>query len=444
MKDRLLHFLDTHLGGLTTLAAVLLYLALLMGRETLGTAYWPILAVLVLALTGLGLRGLHRRENLSTRLRAAAPTLLLGAIIILALAIRLALAPQEQPAAGSDEAFFVEAAFGIIRSGSYIPNSLRFPSLLIYVELAAAVLRFVTGASANLWTWPTELVPATLYGWGRGIVTLLSAATLVPVFELGKRLYGRRAGLLAALFLALLPMHVIAGGIVAAQVPAALFTLLAGWCALYLLETGKPRWALAAGTCAGLAAATHYPAGLAVLVPLLAAFLHRPVEGAASRRLLALLTVTTATGAFVVGSPAVLAQTDRFVGGLAEAARVYFPPQGTAGTGLGYLLREGLGWGPAVLVLLGAVLILPRLRRTEVVLFSFPLAIYLALLLPRARFPLDLVLLAPYLALLAAAGADRAVSWLEPRCTDRLWVKGLPWAAAVVGAGLFVLALLFG
>jgi len=436
--------LDTHLGGLATLTAILLYLALLAGRETLGAAYWPVLAVLVLALAGLGLRGLHRRENLRTRLQSVSPALLLGGLVTLALAIRWTLAPQERPAAGSDEAFFVEAALGIIRSGSYIPASLRFPSLLVYVELAATVLRFVTGASANLWTWPTELVPANLYGWGRGMVTLLSAATLVPAFEIGKRLYGHRAGLLAALFLALLPMHVTAGGIVVAQVPAALLSLLASWCALNLLETGQARWALAAGACAGLAAATHYPAGLAVLVPLLAALLRQPVEGAASRRLLALLALTTAMGAFVAGCPAVLAQTDRFVAGLAEAARTYFPTQGTAGTGLGYLLRKGLGWGPAALVLLGAALVLPRLWRAEVVLFSFPVVLYLALLLPRSRFPLDLVLLAPYLALLAAAGVERSITLLEKRFAGRPWIRALPWAAAVVGAGLFMLALLLG
>lgn len=440
-RDRLLHYLDTHLGGFATLAAILLYLALLAGRSALGGAYLPVAAGLVLVLVGLGLRGLHRREHLGTRLRAAAPAILLGGVVVLALTLQLGLAPRERPAADSDEVFFVEAALGIIRSGHYIPASLRFPSLLVYVQLAAAIGRFVTGASGNLWTWPTELVPAHLYGWGRGAVALLGAGTPLVAFWIGERLYGRRAGLLAALFLALLPMHAAAGGIVAAQVPAALLALLAGWCALRLLETGQAGWALAAGACAGLAAAAHYPAALVVGVPLLAALLRRPAAGAASRRLLALLAVAAAAGGFLLGCPAALAQTDRFAAGLVEAARAYFPPQGSAGTGLNYLLRTGLGWGPALLVLLGAAFILPRLRRTEVVLFSFPVLLYLALLLPRARDPLDLVLLAPYLAILAAAGVERAAAWLEGRFAGRPWVRVLPWAAAALGVGLFVLAL---
>jgi hypothetical protein len=433
--------LDTYLGGFATVAAVLLYLALLAGRGTLGAAYWPVVGVLGLALAGLGLRGLHRRAHLGTRLQAAAPALLLGGTVVLALGLRLALAPEARPAAGSDEAFFIEAALGIIRSGSYLPASLRFPSLVVYIELVAAILRFVTGASGNLWTLPSELVPAHLYGWGRGAVALSSAATLLPAYWVGKKLYGRRAGLLAALFLALLPMHVAAGSMVAPQVPAALFSLLAGGFALHLLETGQSRWALAAGACAGLAAAAHYPAGLVLLVPLLAALLRRPAAGTASRRLLAVLVAVSAGGTFLAGCPAVLAQTDRFVAGLAEAARAYFPPQGAAGTGVNYLLREGLGWGPAVLVLLGAACVLPRLRRAEVVIFSFPVVFYLVLLLPRARFPHDLVLLAPYLALLAAAGVERSAGWLEGRFAGRPWARGLPWAAVVVGAGLFILAL---
>jgi hypothetical protein len=192
----------------------------------------------------------------------------------------------------------------------------------------------------------------------------------------------------------------------------------------------------------GLAAAAHYPAGLVMLAPLLAVLLRKPAPGAAGRGTLALLVVVAAWGGFLLGCPAAVAQTDRLVAGLAEAARAYFPSQGAAGTGLAYLLRTGLGWGPAVLVLLGAGLVIPRLRRAEVVLFAFPVALYLALLLPRARFPRDLVLLAPYLALLAAAGLDRAGAWLERRFAGRPWVTGLPWVGALLGAGLFVLALI--
>lgn len=442
MRNRLLRVLDKSSGGLFAFLAVLLYIALLAGRGSLGAAYLPVVAALALALAAAGLRWLSGRVDILAGLRSAAPALLLGGLAALALALRLWRAPQPAPAPGSDESFFIEAALGIIRTGQYVPAGLRYPSLLVYVELAASVLRFVSGASANLWTWPTQLVPANLYGWGRGAVALLSAATLLPAYRIGERLFSRTAGLLAAFFLALLPMHLAAGGIVSAEALAALLALLTTWFALRLLEEGLPRWALLAGACAGLAVATHYPAAVVLLVPLLAAVLRGPAPRATARRTLVLFVLLAALASFVVACPAALFHVDRLVAGLAESARAYFPAQGTAGSGLNYLLRDGLGWGPALLVLLGAALLVPRFRRADAVLFAFPVLLYLALLLPRARQPRDLVLIAPYLALLAAVGVDRAGARLQERLPAHAAVRWLPWGMALVSGVLFVWALL--
>ncbi len=447
MRERLRLALDAHRAGLATALAVLLYLAVLAGPASLGVLYGPVLGVLLLALAALGVRWLTVQAGLQARLQAAAPSLLLGGLALLALALRLWRAPAAAPAPGSDEAHFVEAALGIIRSGSYVPASLRHPTLLVYLELAAAVLRFISGASVNLWTWPSELVPGDLYGWGRALVALLGAATLLPVYAIGARLYSRRAGLLAALFLALLPMHLAAGRIVSPEVPAALFVALALWLALRLLDEGALRWAAAAGLCAGLAAGTHYPAAIVLLVPLLAVLL-RPTAGAGQRPARGTLVLFAALGSFlglVAACPAALFQVDRLAQGLAEATRAYFPVQGSAGLALRYLFLEGLGPGPALLIGLGAVLIVWRLRRHDVLLLVFPLLAYLALLLPRARFPRDLVLLAPCLALVAAAGVERACAWLEGRWPGRPALRRwLPSVAILVSAALFALAAAWG
>ncbi len=454
MTKRLLHVLDTRGGPLSSALALLLLLALLAGPAGLGLAYGPVLLLLLLALLGLGVRALHVRANLLSRLRVDAPLLLLGGLLVAALALRLLHIPPSTPAPGTDEAHFVEAALRVIRAGNYIPASLRHPTLAVYVQLATSVLRFVSGASANLWTWPTELVPGHLYGWGRAVVALLGAATLAPVYWVAARRYGRRAGLLAALFLALLPMHVAASGTVSPEVLAALLALLTAGFSQLLLEKGSPRWALVAGACAGLALASHYAAALALVVPVLAAIL-RPVVPAAdlsirrrdpdqagpvTRWHLALLALVAALLAFLVACPAALFKLDRLVSGLAEAKHAYFPAEGSAGTGLRYLLLEGLGIGPAILVLLGILVLLTVLRRQDGLLFVFPVATYLALLVPRARFSRDLVLLAPWLALLAAVGVDRLCAWLQQRWPDRPWVqRWLPWGLAIVSGGLFLL-----
>lgn len=433
--------------GLPTLLVVLLYLALLAGRGSLGPAYGPVVIALAAALAGLGLYRLWRHHHLKARLRVDFPLLLLGGTVALAAGLRLLRAPPSAPAPGTGEAHFIEAALGIIRTGHYIPTSLRHPPLLVYGELAVSVLRFVAGASADLWTWPTELVAGDLYGWGRGFVALVGAATLVPVYAIARRRYGCRTALLAALFLSLLPIHAAASGIVTPEVPAALLVVLVVRFSLHLLERGEQRWALAAGACAGLATATYYPAGVALLVPLLAAGLRRPAStrraAPPTRRKAILGILAAALIAFVVACPAVLFDLDRLVAGLAETARVYFPPEGRAGTGLRYLIEEGWGYGPSALVLLGLLLLIPRLRRQDVVLFAFPLVLYLVLLLPRARLPRDLVLLAPWPALLAAFGLDQIGAWIEGRWPDRpllhRWAFG---GLALLGSGLFLLALI--
>jgi 4-amino-4-deoxy-L-arabinose transferase-like glycosyltransferase len=446
MKEQLLRFLDTHRGGLGTALAVLLYLVILAGQGSLGPLYGPAVIVLVLAMAALGVRWLSVQAGFLARLRAAVPLLLLGGSALLALAVRLWRVPAAMPAPGSDEAHFVEAALGIIRSGKYIPASLRYPSLLVYLELGTAVLRFVTGASANLWTWPTQLAPENLYGWGRALVALLGTATLIPVYRVGEKLYGRRAGLLAALFLALLPMHAVASRIVTPEVPAALLVVLALWFSLRLLEEGALRWALLAGLCAGLAQATHYPAALVNLVPLLAVLV-RPARGSArapSRGTLVLLTLAGSFLGLVLACPAAIFQVDRLVAGLAEAARAYFPTGGSAGLALRYLVLEGLGPGPAVLIGLGIVLIVWRLRRQDALLLAFPVLTYLVLLLPRARFLRDLVLLAPFLALVAAAGVERVCAWIEGRWPGRpVLRRWLPWAVLALSGGLFLLAVVW-
>ncbi len=417
------------------LALAGLYLALLAGHKGLGVWYPPAVGLPAALLAGLGLAHLLRERDLRARLRAEAPLLLLGGLVLLALGLRLWRRPAVVPAT-ADEGWVVGEVLRMIQQGTYIPSSLRHPSLFLYTELAVSVLRFLTGASANLWTWPTELLPEHLYGWARGAVALAGAATLLPLYRLAEGRFGRRAGLLATLFLGLLPMHLAASGRATPEVPAALLQVLAVWFAFLFLEKSRPALAATAGACAGLAAATHYPAGLVLLVPLLALAL-RPSP---DRWRTLLLLLGAALLAFLLACPAVLFAPDRLVAGLAEAARAYFPPEGRAGTGIRYLLTEGLGYGPALLVLLGGFFWLGRLRREDWLFLSLPMITYLALLLPRTRFPADLVLLSPWLALAAAVGVEGVCRWAERRRPAAQ--RYLPWLLALLAGGLFVLAVI--
>src|SRR5439155_15339527 len=101
--------------------------------------------------------------------------------------------------------------------------------------------------------------------------------TALVTGTLARRAFGRAAGLLAGLALALAPLHVQHSHFMTVDVPATLWVAVALWCALRALETPTRGWFAAAGVAAGLAAGTKYNAGL-VLLSVLAA------NGLAARR----------------------------------------------------------------------------------------------------------------------------------------------------------------
>ncbi len=87
---------------------------------------------------------------------------------------------------------------------------------------------------------------------GRLLAVAIGLATVYLTYELGKLLYGRLAGALAALFLALMPYHVVVSRQVLLDVPMVFFSTLT----LYMLArfgiSQKSRWIYAAGIAMGL------------------------------------------------------------------------------------------------------------------------------------------------------------------------------------------------
>ncbi len=100
---------------------------------------------------------------------------------------------------------------------------------------------------------------------GRYLSALFGVGTIVLVFQLGRLLYGRRAGALSALLLAIMPYHVIITRQVLLDGPMTFFTTAALCCLAALGRTGRGRWLLAAGACIGLASLTKETAIILVL-----------------------------------------------------------------------------------------------------------------------------------------------------------------------------------
>lgn len=110
-------------------------------------------------------------------------------------------------------------------SGDFNPHNFYYPSLLMYTMHAVerVYYLFATGPVDNY----------TLYLLSRLTVVGFSLATIFLLFIIGKRMRNVTTGLVAALILSLIPLHLIHSHFATTDVPLAFFVLLT------LLYTGK-------------------------------------------------------------------------------------------------------------------------------------------------------------------------------------------------------------
>jgi hypothetical protein len=88
---------------------------------------------------------------------------------------------------------------------------------------------------------------------GRMVAVAVGIATVLLVYLLGSEMYGRRAGLLAALFMALMPYHVVVSRQVLLDGPMVFFTTLTLYMLARFSRTGRRTDLLAVGAGIGLA-----------------------------------------------------------------------------------------------------------------------------------------------------------------------------------------------
>lgn len=170
----------------------------------------------------------------------------------------------------TDEAAVINIAMAF-GAGDLNPHTAFNPPFFMYQLFAlyggfyavGRLLGWFHSALDFAWLYSTGAAP--FYLVGRLLAVVYGAATVALLVRLGARLYGRWAGLAAGLLLALAPLHATYSQMVKVDVPAAFWALAAVWFAVSVQRgAGWRAWALA-GACAGLAAATKYQAGIALL-----------------------------------------------------------------------------------------------------------------------------------------------------------------------------------
>jgi hypothetical protein len=340
-----------------------------------------------------------------------------GLAVVLAggLALRLWGVRQGLPYAyNTDEAdHFVRHAVRMFEEGSLNPHYFGNPPAFTY--LLHFLLEVYYGGGAGV-RRAFALDPAELYTISRVAAAVLGTAALWLLYATGARLFDRGVGLLAAAIQAVAFLPVFYAHLALNDVPTLAPLTLSLLGSAGVLAKGRRRDYLLAGAGLGLACASKYTAGIA-LVPLAAAVAARYLgEDRAARAAGGLaLALAAALLAFLLANPYAVLDFQSFHRELVHQSTLSAESQGKLGAprhgGILYYLWSlswGLGWVPA-LAALGGALTLWRINRAAAwMLVPAPLLFLAFMGLQGRYFGRWLMPTLPFLCLLAAVFATRA------------------------------------
>jgi 4-amino-4-deoxy-L-arabinose transferase-like glycosyltransferase len=359
-----------------------------------------------------------------------------------------------------DEWLTAKPAMGMVRTGTWNPRLFLYPSALTYAErTVVSISHAITGAPL------TTAVDTTVAGlperdgsnalpeqfpyflWGRVLVASLGVLTVLVTYLAARHVSGTIGAFAAAAIVAGDPLHVVHSHYLTPDVPTSLFTALTVLLAL-LGARENPRWLIAAGFAAGLAASTKYNGGLVVIVPLVVYLGLGDGWPSIARRAVSRTTVAIAVASvvgFVAGTPAIIFDPGAVAAGIQAQAVAY--TAGHAGSegsnnwlfNLRYLFTSGLGPGLSVLVVAGFAICVIRRRSETTAILVFSFAYFALVSIPVVRFERNLVPLVPCLAIVAGVFVGHVLppfkGWCRRRDVLPLFA-GSVLAIVLVGVGL--------
>ncbi len=430
--------------GLLGLGVYLAWLSLPSRLPALG------LAGLLAALVGLRWYVQRRLQGLAVRVRAE--YLALAGILVGAALLRFRGLSQNLPYLDNpDEPTLTNAAIKMLQTGDLNPHFFRWPSLPFYLQLAVSVPQFLGDVGRGVYSDLNGISPAGFVLAGRTLVAGLGVATVWVTYLLGRTLYGPGVGLLAALILAVLPLHSEHSHYLTPDVTVTFFATLTLLFAAWLYRTGQRRWYLWAGVVAGLTLGSKYNVGIVLLTVVLAHFLTprerrgRPLWLGASVGL-ALLT-------FLATTPFALFDSLGFLNELTFQIRHYtITGHGGADEGPSWsaYLRafwlEGFPFQASFIALGGVGLALVRQRREDWLVVSLPLVGYFFFSTAKVFFARNLLPLLPPLAVLSAVFLVTLAGWLLARSGYHApgQERARKWRSTGLVAGLWLVFFFFG
>jgi 4-amino-4-deoxy-L-arabinose transferase-like glycosyltransferase len=360
-----------------------------------------------------------------------------------------------------DEGAIIMPAVNILRTGNYQPFRLDYGSAYIYALTFLYIPYFLYGAWRGFFTSVSDLpvfldyhlierypVPM-LFLIGRLLTAILGAMTVLLVYRLGNRLASKGAGLLAAVFLTVEPLHVRHSHFATMDVPMTCLVILALVKILDLFERGELHDYIWSGIWTGIAASTKFPGGMLYLSLVVAHLMRARCWSDLLDKHLAIGTAATA-GGFLLSTPYAL-DLPYFLNWLAINLSFYGVKPSDAlveGPAWQYYTRILLQGETAPLVIFGvlglAQLIKHDWRRGAIVM-TFPIIYAFFVFIQSSRYARQLIPLIPFLMLGVGIFLDRVRQWLaqclpsdniEPHRLSALIVSTLAVLFAVLPLGV--------
>ena len=312
----------------------------------------------------------------SLRSRSLVPWIVLGAILLLAAALRLTGIRYglPLPVLNPDEGNIVPRAWRM-GHGHLDPGWYDYPSLLMALLAPVQALFGKPDLEA-----------------ARYVAVAIGLGGVAATWWLGRRAYGTGAAIVGAATVAVATTHVAYSRMAVTDV----LLTLATTCVLALAVERRIEWA---GLAVGLAASAKYPGAIAIVPVVVAGWGRwRPLASA----------VLLAVVGFALTSPFVLIHGGRAWDDISRVQRLardgWLGFEDDPATPFAYVERLWGAVGPFLLVVLvGLVAVLVRRTRTDLVLLSFVAAYWLALMPQQAHFERYVLPLVPVLAVLVGS-----------------------------------------
>jgi len=326
------------------------------------------------------------------------------------------LAPNEV-----DEYYTVQIALRVLRGRSFNPGSFMWPSLYFYIQAFAygnySFWMLLIGSLQSL----NDLTIRQVYLVGRFTTVLFGVGNVLLVYLVAKRMYSKKVGLLAALFLSFSLLHVRYSRVIRPDIPMAFFVTLSFLFIYLIYEKGKTRDYVLAAIFTGLSAGTKYMGIILIVVIFLAHLLHAidSKKGVAKiffdKRLFLVVGLVVLT--FLLTTPYGLVQFAKLQrtvvgwssGGLSE---ITANQPAEVSSWLYYIthsLEHSLGYPLAIFALAAIAYGIFAHRKKDILLISFPVLYYFIIGSFTRHGDRYILPIVPFLAIIAAMFLMRIV-----------------------------------